>query len=161
MLKPNLQCGDIRRLCLGEVIRSDGGALKNGISTLRREDSHLWNRKQAFLRYPICWCLDLGLPCLENCRSDTCLLLISHSVYSVFVIRNSNWGKTQWASGPGHLIFFKLLFSLRLSKDKASGKKLSSAKTKISCPLSEVKEDFPVYTTGKVEVVCWGIPLTL
>ena len=43
------------------------------------------------------------------------------------------------ARTPG---IFQALFSPRLSKDKASGKKLSSAKTKMSCPLLRSRKTF-------------------
>ena len=104
---PIFNVGVLEGCALGRWLDLDCGALKNGISTLIREDSHLWNRKQAFLRNPLCWCLDLGLPCLENCEWYVSIVNKPCSLWC-FVIRNSNWDRTQWASGPGHLVFFKL-----------------------------------------------------
>ena len=104
---PIFNVGVLEGCALGRWLDLDRGALKNGISTLIREDRHLWNRKQAFLRNPLCWCLDLGLPCLENCEWYLSIVNKPCSLWC-FVIRNSNWGRTQWASGPGHLLFFKL-----------------------------------------------------
>ena len=55
------------------------------------EHSYLWIRKNGLPRHGICWCLDLGLPSLQNCKKYISVVYKPTSLWYFFV---AAWTKT-------------------------------------------------------------------